>query len=105
MSKLHCLSFDQWTFDLICDNSSVNLKLASISKNLFTCFEIHRLNLQVNKILRSEEYLSITLGRVKVTMRSARKTQEYSSDKNHPVLANNTRQPGKSSILDRFSTD
>lgn len=91
---------------LICDNAKVNQKPASISRKPSVGCKSHKLNLEVNRIIKEDNLLFKVIESVHATMKSARKLKNAAILRNItdycPVLNYETRWSGKRRMLDRF---
>lgn len=70
------MSFDDWVLCIVGYNSSVNQKLANISRNPLVGCLSHHLNLDVSTVLKGDPEIAGTVAYVLRTIKCARKTKE-----------------------------
>eukprot|EP00171_Calliarthron_tuberculosum_P002072 IDg2072t1 len=105
--KFHKLDFDQWCVCLLGDNAAVNLRMARLINKPFVGCSNHKLNLDVNDMVRSSRDLSATIERVHSIMKHVKSSLRNSAMLRNltdlrPVIHNETRWSGKHSMLKRF---
>ena len=99
-------TFEEWVVFLIKDNCSTNRKISvDTSKPLVGCLS-HKLNLQVNKMIRCMPDLNRQIETVHKSMSAAKALKHSAMLRNltdlSPVLPNATMWSGKSEMLTRF---
>ena len=101
--------FDEWIICLISHNCSTNRKIAKdCGKPLVGCLN-HKLNLQVNQMIRNMPELKKQIDSVHNTMAAARNGLKNAAvlrnlTELHPIVPNDTRWSGKSLMLSRYVT-
>lgn len=105
--KFHNLDFDKWCVCLLGDNASVNLRMSRLINKPFVGCSNHKLNLDVNDMVRNSRDLSATIDNVHNIMKHVKSRLKNSAKLRNltnlrPVIHNETRWSGKHAMLKRF---
>ncbi len=101
------LEFQSWCKCLIGDNASVNLRIAQLCKRPHVGCASHKLNLEVQKMVKDTPQLSKTIESIHHIMRTVKSKLRYSAALRNrtelrPVLQNSTRWSGMYCMLARY---